>query len=390
MKTPKLLVIIVILFGFLVSGCDKGTSPDTSYTYDIPPETGDGWETAHLNEVGLAAEPLMNLKDRLDDIDNHEIHSVLIVRDQKLVFEIYYPGHDYLWSGQNFHGDLVVFNRNTVHCTHSVTKSFASALVGIAMDQGHLENVDQKIYDFFPDYAAHRTPEKDEITIEHCLTMSAGLSWNEGESSLSSLTNDLILFTTSTDPIGFLLAKPLVYDPGTVFYYNGGLTNVLGQIVRRATDTRLDDFSGPNLFEPLGITQYEWLYLAGNITYCSGDLYVRPRDMAKFGQLFLDKGVWNGQRIISEDWIDASTFRHVNLPQASVPDGYGYQWWMDTFRRGSESYDSFYAAGWGGQYIFVIPELNMVCVFTGANYNRQPPLSPQRIITEYILDALDE
>ena len=382
----KSISFLIILF--LSCDLDRGLNLTLPRIPLLPPETGDGWETALPMDVGLDPEPLFDLERRLERTPGHEIHSVLIVKNNKLVYEKYYAGHDYNWSGNQFRGSLVAFDRNRVHNMHSVTKSFTSALVGIAIDRGYIESVDQKIFDFFPEYASYRTPGKDAMTIEHFLMMSAGLEWNEWELSLGNMQNDLIAFGMSPDPMGYILSKELIHTPGTVFYYNGALTNVLGQIVRRSAELKLDRFSGPRLFEPLGVTQYQWQYLRNGMTYSSGDIHIRPRDMAKFGQLFLDGGVWKGERIISQEWIDLSTTRHVQLT-LSWATGYGYQWWMYTFQRGSARYDVFFASGWGGQNIYVFPELEMVCVFTGANYTSSGPLPPEMIVTNHILDALD-
>ena len=174
-----------------------------------------------------------------------------------------------------------------------------------------------------------------------------------------------------------------VSEPGTDWYYNGGGTNLLGEIIREVSGLRMDEFAEAYLFDPLDISNYEWDYINPDMVHASGNLRLRPRDMAKFGYLFLNRGVWKGERVISEAWIEESTKGHVS---PSWADGYGYQWWLKTYRSGSTSVDSFYAAGWGGQRIIVFPSLDMVLVFTGGNYVGQEPVD--EIIVRYILPAV--
>jgi CubicO group peptidase (beta-lactamase class C family) len=144
----------------------------------------------------------------------------------------------------------------------------------------------------------------------------------------------------------------------------------------------MDDFAAQHLFPPLGITNYQWDYINPDMVHASGNLKLRPRDMAKFGALYLNGGVWNDERIVSEAWVEVSTAKHVS---PSWGGGYGYQWWQQTYQVGSTSVDSFYAAGWGGQRITVFPSLDMVVVFTGGNYVQEEPVD--EIIARYILPA---
>ena len=191
---------------------------------------------------------------------------------------------------------------------------------------------------------------------------------------------------SSSDPVFYVLNKPVVTEPGTSFYYNGGTVDLLGQLVRSASDMTVKNFSRTYLFEPLGITNYNWqtLYPSG-ITCCHGDIYITPRDMAKFGYLFLKKGMWHGTRIISEEWVNNSIYNHIT-PPVNWAYGYGYLWWLRRYNVGGRIYNAFNAEGWGGQQIIIIPSENMVVVFTGANYVSNPP--NDEIMSRYILLAL--
>jgi CubicO group peptidase (beta-lactamase class C family) len=390
MKTKKQgLLFLLLLSTYFIFSCDEDTStnpPDGNYTYTIPEETGDGWSTDSLSSVGMNTNRLVTLVNEIENNSYTEVHSVVIVKNDKLVFEEYFPGHDFNYSGQNFHGTYIDFGRDTRHNTHSATKSFTSALAGIAIEKGFIQSVDDKIFDYFPDYSQLIDQQKEKITVEHLLTMSSGLEWNEWDVSISQGEHDIVRMNSSSDPVYYVLNKPVVTEPGTAYYYNGGTVDLLGQLVRRVSSMNVKSFSRTYLFELLSITNYNWqtLYPSG-ITCCHGDIYITPRDMAKFGYLFLKKGMWNGIRIISEEWVDNSFQNHIT-PTVNWAHGYGYLWWLRSYYTGSRTYHSFNAEGWGGQQIIIIPSENMVVVFTGANYVSNPP--NDEIMNSYILPAL--
>ena len=373
LKASLLALICAVL---LVSCAPAHTSP-------VPEQTNDGWPTASLAEVGIDEMKIGEAIERIHDDTYQNIHSVLIVKDGKLVFEEYFSGYTWDYNGDQFRGELTDYGADTIHNLASVTKSFTSALVGIAIDHGFIQGVDEKVFAFFPEYASLNDESKDGITLYHLLTMTSGLEWNGMEVPLSDTNNDLVQLFIVSDPEEYILAKPVVDEPGTKWYYNGGGTNLLGEVIREATGLRMDDFAEKYLFAPLGITDYEWDHINPDMIHASGNLELRPRDMAKLGYLFLNGGVWKGELIVSEKWVTESTQKHAS---PSWADGYGYQWWLKTFHAGSTSVDSFYAAGWGGQRIMVFPSLDMVVVFTGGNYVEDEPVD--EIITRYILPAV--
>jgi CubicO group peptidase (beta-lactamase class C family) len=384
------LLILLILLGFLVGACDEDSStnpPGGNYNYTVPEETGDGWETASLSSVGMNTSRIELLVNKIKSNTYEEVHSVVVIKNDKLVFEEYFPGHDFLYNGQNFHGAYIEFNRDTRHNTHSVTKSFTSALVGIAVEKGFIQSIDEKIFNYFADYSLLLDQQKEKITIKHMLTMSSGFQWNEWDVSISQGNHDIVRFNQSSDPIYYLLSKPVVTEPGSAYYYNGGAVDLLGQIVKWATNMEVKIFSRTYLFGLLGITNYNWqtLYPSG-ITCCHGDVYTTPRDMAKIGYLYLKKGIWKGTRIISEEWINNSVQNHIT-PPVNWAYGYGYLWWLKRYNSGSRLYCSFNAEGWGGQQIIVISSEDMVVVFTGANYVSNPP--NDEIMSSYILPAVN-
>jgi CubicO group peptidase (beta-lactamase class C family) len=160
----------------------------------------------------------------------------------------------------------------------------------------------------------------------------------------------------------------------------------LGEIVSRASAVRLDTLSQRFLFTPLDVINYEWQYLPGGVVFASGDLRLRPRDMAKLGQLYLNRGTWNGSRVLSQEWIDNTSQRRIPLDWWWT-DGYGYGWWLQTYDIDGRSLETFFASGWGGQQISIVPELDMVVVFTGGGYYEDPLLSPDEMMRDYVLPA---
>ena len=390
MTKNKTFLVILLLSGCFCPGCkdDSTTNPtEDSYVYTVPEATGDGWETASLSSVGMSSDEIVTMVNLININTYTEVHSVVIIKDDKLVFEEYFPGHDFYYAGHNFLGNYIDFDRNTRHNTHSATKSFTSALAGIAIDKGFIQSVDNKIFDYFQDYSNLIDQQKEKITVKHLLTMSSGFEWNEWDVSISQSDHDIVRMNSSSDPVYYVLNKPVVTEPGTAYYYNGGTVDLLGQLVRRASNMNVKSFSRTYLFEPLGITNYNWqtLYPSG-ITCCHGDIYITPRDMAKFGYLYLKKGLWEGTRIISEEWVNLSVQNHI-IPPVNWAYGYGYLWWLRRYNTGSRYYYSFNAEGWGGQQIIVIPSENMIVVFTGANYVNNPP--NDEIMCNYILPSIN-
>lgn len=384
------LFLLIFFISLICFNCTKSTTePDNvSYTYTIPTQENDGWNTASLSSVGMGDNLLENLVVKINLGIYGEVHAVLIVKDNKLVFEEYWSGHDFSFSDPYYHGRSVDFDMDTRQNTHSTTKSFTSALVGTAIDQGIILAKDDIIFDYLPEsYSDLKNQGRENITIEHCLKMASGLEWNQWDVGLRSGDHDIINFNSSTDPIRYLLSKSVVTEPGTSFYYNGGTVDLLGKIISYAANQSVQNFSSEYLFQPLGITNYNWVVLQpSGLTCCHGDIHITPRDMAKFGQLFLDEGKWNGSQIISSEWVEQSTQNQIDPGVTSV-DGYGYLWWLKDFQVNNSEYNSFKTSGWGGQEIFIFNDLDMVIVFTGGNYINN--VSCDEIVRDYILASLN-
>jgi CubicO group peptidase (beta-lactamase class C family) len=389
------VIVLLSLLFILISGhsCKTG-NPNSEentyqyYSYQVPENTGDGWVTASIEDVGMRLEPLKGLMEILLNRDNHEIHSILVIKNNLLVFEEYFGGHDFSANSSNYHGRFVQFNRDTPHNLHSATKSITSTLLGIAITKGFINSVEEKVYDFFPQHESLRTDIKDRILLKHLLNMRAGWAWNEWDVPVTSSDSNYIQMLYSPDPLGYVLERPMDSEPGTKFNYSGGVTNVLGQVVEASVGTDFEEFADQNLFNLLGITNRRWPYFPSGMILVSGDLHIRPRDMAKIGYLFINGGQWQQNQVVSQDWIDDAIQQRVNLPDLGWAHGYGYQWWFQTFRVDGVSLNSFRAEGWGGQLIIMIPDLNMVVVFTGANYVRSPnPDLPTMMEAHILLSA---
>ncbi len=386
MKPACLLVVI----WFLLANC--GCRVDDMEEIEIPDAVDDGWEVASLASVGMDAGRFVQLLDHLERIGEHRLHSILVVRNRKLVFERYFPGRKFN-LGQYTGG--TGYDRNDLHVLCSATKSVTSALLGIVIDKGFIDSVERKVSGFFPEHAdlLARESGKAQMTLRHLLTMTSGLTYDDETLPYTSPENDMYRFFTSADPIRFLLGKPLFAEPGAVFDYDNCNTNILGDIIRRAADRRVDAFAREYLFDPLGITGAEWQIVRGDVILCSGDLHLKPRDMAKFGQLFLDRGEWLGRRIVSSAWCDASTAAAFDPndynQEFPVADGYGYQWWRKTYVAAGRSHPSFFAWGWGGQTISILPDLDLVIVTTAGNWYEPEAISPFTILAEYLIPAVN-
>jgi CubicO group peptidase (beta-lactamase class C family) len=373
MKKWLFIIFALIVISGAVTGCKS--TPDThnsSSIHPVPENTDDGWQTASLSAVGMSEEPFVSLMNTISQNDENLVHSILVVKDGKLVFEQYFGGKDILVTDKLEYLQKD-FDRDTPHCMASASKSVTSILFGIAKDNGKIPDLEESIFNYFPEYADLNNSTRQKITLRHLLTMTSGITWSESNYSYEDSRNDLHQMVFSDDPIRNYLGKEQEDEPGEKFNYSSGTTNVIGEIIHRATGQTLIDYANQYLFTPLGIKNFQWQAFPSNpdIAVATALLYLRPRDMAKIGQLYLQKGTWNGQHIVSEAWVEESTGNSIEVPYEDNPnpqliESYGYQWWRGTFSNGNVK--TFFAAGHGGQFIFVLPDLNTVVVLTGGHY----------------------
>ena len=280
------------------------------------------------------------------------VRSVLITRNGKLVLEEYFPRQ------QGDERERAFRQVAPVEIT-SATKSVTSILIGIAIDNRLIRGIDEKLSVLLPNYSEILgNNERGNLRLKDFLTMCAGLSWDEWTLPYTDARNDHIRMLRSADPLRYVLERPIVAAHGAKFAYNSGISIALGQIILNVSGLRADKFAEKHLFEPLGISDFYWSRYPGEIVQTGGGLFLRPRDMAKIGCLYLDGGRWHGKQIVSEDWVKQSITNHVpqgQIPEAARADGYGYQWWLSSFDVGGKRIESFSARGRGGQFIWWFP-----------------------------------
>ena len=331
----------------------------------FPVARDDDWPVVFVNEDKLIERAaLCRMADRLA-ASSANVHAVLVARGGKLVFERYFKGSDEI-NGRRV--ESVTFDADTLHNIKSVSKSAASLALGIAIDRRLIRSVDEPIFSFFPELSDLRSPEKDRLRLAHALTMTMGLKWVEAVPDNEG-NNDEERMHMAPDPCRYVLSLPATAPPGQEFFYNTGALTLVSAIIRKATGRPLDEFARATLFEPMGITAVEWIRVKGD-SDAGGGLRMRPRDMAKIGQLVLAGGRWSDRQIVSKAWIDASTTPRI---EATGPYFYGYLWWLGRSLHNGREVHWAGALGRGGQSIRIVPELDLVVVVTAGYYQDYSP-----------------
>jgi CubicO group peptidase (beta-lactamase class C family) len=324
----------------------------------------DEWLNTTPEEQGLNSNQLDRINSTIAE-DDIEVDSVIVIRKGYIVYEKYYG----YWS------------QYMAHTIQSCTKSFMSALIGIAIDMGYIDNVSQKVIEFFPNYTIDNwDPRKENITLEHLLTMSSGMEFHEVDIPYEDPANDLFAMYRSDNMWQYVLDRPMENNPGKQWSYNSGGIELLGGIIEQTTGYSVVDFAEEFLFNPIGIDYYIWWTVPASGQYgCGGGLYLMPRDMARFGYLFLNKGNWNGTQVVSQEWVNVSTRMYYDTGGWYH---YGYTWW------GVPGYTFFEATGHYEQKIYILPEEDIVVVFTGdiADEDWHPS---DYFVMEYVIPAVE-
>lgn len=319
----------------------------------------ESWQTASPEDHCLDPDQLARAQAHLAEHYPH-VDSLLVIRHGYLVTEHY----------SNSAGP------DALHNVKSVTKSVLSALFGIALDTGDLESLDVPVSDYLATYLASTDDRrKREITIRDLLTMRSGLDWSEwGPNTIE--------MTASKDWIRYVLDRPLIHDPGTHFNYSTGDTQLLSGVLYRAAGMVAADYADLYLFGPLGIRRREWPADPQGYTIGGAELSLTPRDLAKIGYLYLNGGIWEGEQLLPRDWVLASTRTQVRVIPASAtgtPVCYGYLWWL----RPQQDHPSFMAVGYGGQYIYAVPDLDLLVVITGDLKQAPEAFTDNRMIRDF-------
>jgi CubicO group peptidase (beta-lactamase class C family) len=287
------------------------------------------------------------------------LYSLLVIRNGYIVFEEHYRGHA----------------PTDLYSVRSVTKSVTSALVGIACEARYLTGLDQTVAELLPEYiGTDHDSRKRNITIKDLLTMQAGLRWEKA---------DEWRFYEHDDWVAFTLQRSMAAGPGTQFVYNTGLSQVLSAIVTKTTSMTMAEFAQDQLFRPLGIQTSQWETDPQGLSIGGFGLSVTVEDLAKLGYLYLHHGQWGDQQIVPTAYVQASTtaWSAGGFPEDNK---YGYQWWVTQ----EAGYPAFFAAGYGGQYLYVVPDLDTIVVTT-AQYDLPPQETLDRyLITEFVLPSV--
>lgn len=353
---PIILILQVLALPACTHEPESTATSIIASTENFPTE---GWPESTPEEQGMDSEMLTGMLDELIE-RSHNIDSITVIRHGYMVLDLaVYP-----------------YRSSRTHVIHSCTKSIVSALIGIALEQGYLESVDQPLLDIFADReVANLDADKRSITLEHLLTMSSGL---ECRDSYLYRWDGLEEMINSEDWVQHMLDLPMAEPPGTRFEYCNGGSFLLSAIIQETTGMTAEAFAEKYLFGPLGISEYYWPSNPQGISIGWGNLRMLPHDMAKIGYLYLQNGIWGGEQILPAEWVSASTSKHIS---ATLQDGYGYQWWID-------SPDVYMALGYAGQFIFVVPDLDLVVVFT-SDLSEAEFYTPQRLLDTYILPSAE-
>ncbi|MGH1479501.1 MAG: serine hydrolase domain-containing protein [Geminicoccales bacterium] len=326
------------------------------------PASADDWVTTLPGDVGLDPEIGVLIDDAVAQGDLPNLHSVLVARHGKLVVEQYYEGQDERWGSSL--GE-VVFGPTLKHDMRSISKSIVGILYGIALDEGKVPAPDQPLLDQFPAFQdLAGDPIRQRMTVEHALTMTLGTEWDE-TLPYSDARNSEIAMELADDRYRFILDRTMVSEPGERWVYNGGTTAILAHLIAKGTGTPLLEFARERLFHPLRITDVEWVEGSNGEPAAASGLRLRPRDLAKIGQLVLNQGRLQDRQLVPSHWLAAS---FENSVAAEDDLEYGYQWWLGRGRSDGRRWIAGF--GNGGQRLIVIPNLDLVVVVMAGNYNQ--------------------
>lgn len=318
----------------VVTGCDDGPTgiaPDESLDLGLP------WVSADPSALGMSANALFVAGETGEDIARLE--SLVVIREGRVAYERYYRG----------------MTRDSLADVRSVTKSIVATLVGIAIESGAIDDVDDPITDYLDDSSFNVRPEHEAITVRDLLQMTSGIQW------LETGGPDYGVWIQSADHENTVLDRAIANEPGTTFTYNSGAVHLLGVVLERAVGRPLADYAQEVLFTPLGIGEVVWEDLGRGFVNGGSGIDLRPRDLARIGQLYLQRGFSGDRRIVPESWIDeVTTQRWTNLGSYGAIGrlSYGYLWWMDLER------GAYLAWGYGGQFVYVVPDERLVVVVT--------------------------
>jgi len=367
-----------------------------------------GWSSTTPPEVGLDAKVLASIDADIGEGKYGYVDSMLVIRHGKVAFERFY-GHDYgsiYGLESRTPGPLVVhdptgpynyfnpwwhpyYRKGPLHTMQSVTKSVVSAVIGVAVGRNEFPALDTPVLSFFePSKVANVDDRKRRMTIRHLLTMSTGLDWDE-DVPYADPANTFTIMARSPDWVQYTIDRPMAQNPGEVFRYNSGATLILGHVFRLATGIDLEEYAVNHLFAPLGIEDYVWKRTPSGLVDTQEGLYVAPRDIAKIAYLYLKRGQWEGKQIVPEAWVKASVEPSFSVVQDHSLE-YGYKWWLWHYQDQGKDRVAFAGSGFGNQRPIVLPEYDLVLVFTGWNILPDRPYLRAQDAIERVLEAVKD
>jgi len=314
------------------------------------------WKAASPEGLGLDSSRLQSMVNKIRN-DMPTIDSFLVIRHGYIAAEEYYGS----------------YNETSKHHIYSCTKSVMSTLIGIAIDDGKIPSVDSKVLDLIPSHRPNTTsPWKEEITLENLLTMTSGIDARDDYPD-NWLWLDRML--ASEDAVQYCLDLNVTVKPGTVFKYTNANSHLLSAVLEESTGRTTLEYAKEKLFTPLGIYDVTWKNDISGRMWGFYGLYLRPRDMAKIGYIFLHDGEWDGDQIVPISWVREAASKKTD---ADLFPGYGYHWWTG---------NNFYCAmGYAGQFIYIFPEQDLIIVFTG--HGQENWGNPQTLVRDYVLPAI--
>jgi len=372
--------LLLVCFAVICSVWSDSVVAQEAKGTAVADSKSDGWSTTNAEMVGLSTSKLQDMESAIRADQFKKITSVVIARHGKLAYEGYFGGSD----------------ASALMESRSATKSITSMLIGIATDRGLLANVDTPVLPFFRDKQPLQNPDprKEKITVEDLLTMSSLLEcddWNDfsrGNEERMYLIEDWAKFALDLPIKGFApwVTKPKDAPYGRSLSYCTAGAFLLGQVVESSVKMPVQDFARKNLFDALGIEKVDWKFSPLGEAQTGGGLGLRSRDLLKLGQLYLNGGIWNSKRVVSESWVKVSTAPHVRIDDQTL---YGYLWWLKSFKAGEQAHPAYFMSGNGGNKVVVLPDLDMVVVITSTNYNTKGMHEQtEKLLTDYVLAAV--
>lgn len=402
-RTRCLSGIVHGLLAALLAVASPACSPGTSAIRAGEPWPGEEWPTSTPEAEGLDPVAIDSLVADIDAGRYGLIDHFLLIRNGRIVA-------DHRWDHSARYRELLAEQADTtehqynydhlawhpyyrdteLHTLQSVTKSVMSVAFGIAVDRGYIPGVEAAAWPFLEAYGPDLAePRRAAATIEDFLTMRSGIDWAVPGQTYDDPTHPTVELEASEAWVEYVVARPVGTDPGTRFDYNDGVSVLLGKILREATGERMDRWAEEHLFGPIGIDDYHWKVTPDGEADTEGGLYLSPHDLARVGYLMLRGGAWDDRRIVSEEWVRASTspvIPDIAPNNGRADTGYGYQWWIPARDDGETAI--FAANGYGGQFLHVVPEHDLVSVFNGWTLHQGSDMSSWVALQQRILPAV--